>query len=111
VSASAFTYGVFAIRLLKCGEYTQPLQPLSGEVVPITDAEQRALSLAGADFSVLVLDMEEVSSLRVPAKGPSGRKSGRELKRASCQGVYLSSTMHADSMPTYGLLCGWTRRT
>jgi hypothetical protein len=73
LSSSSFTYGIFASRALQSGNYTQPLQPLLGEVVGITEVEHTALTLAGADFSVLVFDEAEVSCMRIPG-GKKGRK-------------------------------------
>jgi hypothetical protein len=52
----------------------------------ITDAEQSALTLAGADFSVLVLDAKEFCSLRIIIPGRAGlgyaNLTEREMKRA-----------------------------
>jgi hypothetical protein len=82
MSSSTFTYGVFASRALRCGEYSQPLQPLLGEVVPITDEEQNALTRAGADFSVLVLDVGEVSRMSVPGRNERKRQRVSQGVRA-----------------------------
>jgi hypothetical protein len=74
MSSSTFKYGIFASRPLRCGGYNQSLQPLLGEVVSITDKEQDALTRAGADFSVLVLNVEELSHMRVPGKNERKRR-------------------------------------
>jgi hypothetical protein len=75
LSSSTFAYGVFATRPLESGDFIQPLQALRGELVPISPKANEVLTRAAADFSVLVLDEEGVSQLRVP--GTRGRKRQR----------------------------------
>jgi hypothetical protein len=79
----AFTYGVFASRPLKSGEYTQNLRPLCGELVSINNEEHGALTCAGADFSVLELDEEEASRIKVPGKGGKKRQRVRQGPRST----------------------------
>jgi hypothetical protein len=84
LSSSAYAYGVFARQRLRCGEYKHPHPALRGEVVRITDDEHAALIAAKKDFSVLVLDEEGASHLRVPG-GVKGK--WQRVKRGGQAGV------------------------
>jgi hypothetical protein len=95
LSTSSFNYGVFATRPLKSGGCTQSLQPVCGEVVFITHEEHIALSNAGADFSVLVFDEEELSCMRVPGKAGRKRQRVRQREQACIVAGGIAFINHA----------------
>ena len=84
LSTSAFAYGVFARRRIEGGEYRRPVPALRGELVAITADEFRALEESHADFSVLHLDGEGISHLRVP-----GKEGGKRLKVKKGRGIFV----------------------
>jgi hypothetical protein len=76
---SAYSYGVFARRQLKDGEWTRSVHAVKGEVVLISEREHSALVKGKADMSVLELDKEGLCRLLAP--GQTGRKRQRVAQK------------------------------